>query len=211
MAAGAVGNLWKLLFKLNVADVGFNESWHILGATSDEARTKATAIATARRRILPSDSEIYYATISNDDSKRDSKYVPSSLGAGLFALPIVAPAVVAAPSVVNDARTAIRIRFEHDGGGEDTRLLVGVGDTVVTSNDLVAPPTDLTAVFAGADPDAGDLTVFKTQLENFIKIISKYAVHVVSGHAPGGAYTTNVYTSAFYRGIGKKKGGRVSI
>lgn len=204
---GLAGTLFKINFKINTEDHGFNESWHVQGGDVAAARTKAIAIATARRRIMPADCEIAYATMSKDDSKRDSKFIPEARGAGL----IIGTGVSPPPTTVNDDKTAVKIRFENDGGGSETRLLVGVPDGEVTSNALVNLPTDVTATFAAADPAEGDLTLFALQLTNFMKIITKHAINVRAGHAPGAVYTWWPYTAAYYVGIGKKKGGKIFI
>lgn len=207
MAVGIAGELWNVNLKTNCNDHGLNDKFHVIAADGVAARTKAIAIATAYLRIMPSDAEIVYATVSNDNSARDSKYVPDALSAGLFIN--VDPDVT--PTLTNDPLTAVKIRFEHAGGGSITRKIGPVPDRVVTSNALPTPPDALTATFAGADPVAGVLSTYKLQLENFMKIISKYCVHVRSGHLSGGAFTYFAYEAAYYVGIGKKKGGRAFV
>lgn len=207
MAVGLIGSLWHANFKVNVNDYGLNSKWHIIAETAILAREKAVSIATAYRRIMPSDAAIVYATISNDNSARDSKYIPAALGAGEFIN--VDPDVT--PTLTNDALTAVQIRFEHEGGGSDTRLIGPVPDRVVTAHDLVAPPADVTATFAAADPVAGVLSTYELQLNNFMKIITKHAVNVRAGHLPGQAFVYNAYNAAYYVGISKKKGGRAFI
>lgn len=206
MAAGIPGELFHVNFKVNCQGFGLNSKYHVIAATAVLARAKAIAIGTAYKRILPSDADLVYATVSNDNSQRDSKYIPEIRGDGEFIN--VDPDVT--PSFTNDAQTAVRIRFEHEGGASDTRLINPVPDRVVAAQDLLTPPDAVTATYAGVDPVAGVLSTYKLQLENFMKVITKYAVNLRSGHIAGGAFVYNVYNAAYYVGIGKKKGGRAS-
>jgi hypothetical protein len=202
---GLVGSLWNLNIKINSSDQGFQDKFHIVNSDPAAAKVSAIAVATAYRRILPADGcEIFYATISNYNTKRDSRYLRSATGPGLF-LTSTGPDVGAKYDV---AQTMMKVRMENSDGGAVPIKVGPVPDAIFTGGAVVPTINDVVATFAGADPVAGDLTDYGLQMENFLKILTKHTVYLKSTAIPGGAFTYWPWVAAFPMGPGKKKGSR---
>lgn len=204
---GLAGTLFRLNMKVNCQDRGFQTKLNLVGANYAAVITPALLIAAAYRKTLPSDAEIYYATISMDNTKRDSKYLPGALGQGGF----VGAGVDPDPTLANAAWDAIKVRLENEDGGQMTVKIGPVPDAVIDGGGITDPIDAVTSTFAGADPTLADGTVYKTAFTNLLKLITKYCFHVRSGHAPGGVFTYWALTAAYPLGVAKKKGGRVFV
>lgn len=204
---GLVGSLWHANFKINCHNKGYQSKFPIVTADPDIAKASAISIATAYKRILPMDAEIFYATVSNYNTRRDSRFLRAALGAGLFIGLGVAPD----PTTFDTSFASIKLRLETDTHTSVTRLINPVPDAVLTDEEIVPAITDVSATFAGVDPVEGDLTLYALQFENFMKILTKHCKHVYSGAVPGGAFTWSPYIAAMPVGVSKKKGSRAFI
>lgn len=204
MATGSAGSLYHINFKINSARKGYNLKFHVANSNEAGAKTVAEDIAGRLKKLMPSDAEIFFCTISNDNTKRDSRFIRGALGAGGHVLPGVSPP----PSTYDFPSTAILIRLEHEDGGSVTRKINPIPDDVLESealldsiSDVVGIPATIGAVGSGAN-----------WYENFnllMKSIVKFTHHVKSGHAPGGEYTYFNWANAYVLRAGVKKGGRV--
>ncbi len=155
---------------------------------------------------MPTSAEIFFATISKWDSKRDSRFLPNAVGPGTYVEDD-------GPPVVSDydiSRTSMLIRLEHDGGGSVTRKFCPVPDSIIFGGKSVdaidpvigsAPPLDL----PGAAAD------WVTEFKNFMQALIYSTTHIESGGAPGGPYTSRAYLNAYAIRTGVKRGGRVFI
>jgi len=203
----AVGNgiLWKLTLHINSDRKGFNEIFWIPEQTESAAKTAAIAIAAQRRKVLPADSSIFFAKISKNDSKRDSRYLASSIGAGQY----VPPGDPAPESVYDYANTSLLIRFENEDGTSQSRKFSCIPDNVVTAGDLISTITAVTAK-PNAEPaaDAGNADWY-AKMNRLMALVTFYCGHVVAGHQPGGQYTYFNFNGAYPMRIGHKKGARV--
>jgi hypothetical protein len=206
MAAGAQP-LWHLNFKINHGRRGLNSKFHIAGGTEAEVKVKAIEISTRLRWIMPTTAEIAFAAISKDNTKKDSRLVPGALGNGLSPEASETPA----ESVPDLATTCLLIRMEHEDGGEVTRKIGPVLDVFVENAEAVAAITDVVGVpvAAPAASIAGD--TYAARVNKLMRTLVMLTSHVVSGHAPGGDYTTFIWQNAYFMRVGQKKGGRVFI
>lgn len=205
---GLVGSLWHANFKVNCFNRGYQSKFAIVTADPEIAKASAISIATAFKRILPVAAEIFYATISNYNTKRDSRFLRGALGSGRF-ITAVGPPVV--ESSFDNSWSGIKLRLENSDGGAVTRIINPVPDAVMTDEDIVPTLTDVTATFAGADPADGDLTNYGDQFLSFAKVITKHSVHVMTGAVPGGAFQYWPIVGAYPVGVSKKKGSRAFI
>lgn len=205
---GLVGSLWHVNFKVNCNNRGYNSKFAIVNIDSAAAIVSALAIAAAYKRILPGDAEIFYTTISNYNHARDSRFLRGAQGPGKFQSAAGPPVVLAN---FDTSWAGVKLRLENSQGVSVTRCINPVPDIVVTDEALVGTFTDVTSQFAGADPAEGDLTDYPLQLLNFMKILTKHSVHVVSGAVPGGAFSFWPIVAAYPLGIMKKKGSRAFV
>lgn len=206
MAAG-VQPLWHVNFKINTLQRGLNSKFHIAGGSESEARAKAIEIAIRLRWIMPTDARIFFATMSKDNHKKDSRFIPDALGPGLSPEASEDPA----DSVYDWPTTSLLVRFEHEDGGSVTRKLGPLVDVKVEEGDLLAAVAAVVGM-PGAPPAAtvaGD--AYAVKINKLMQTLMLNTDHVISGHAPGGDYVTFKWTSAFALRIGQKKGGRVFI
>lgn len=206
MAAG-VQPLWHVNFKINTKQRGLNTKFHIAGGSEAEAKTKANELATRLRWIMPTDANIFFATLSKDNHKKDSRFLKDALGAGLSPEAAETPA----DSVYDWPTTSLLIRMEHEDGASVTRKIGPLVDVKVEEGDLLAAVLPQEGM-PGAPPAAtiaGD--TYAVKLNKLMQIIMLNTDHVVAGHAPGGDYVTFKWTSAFALRIGQKKGGRVFV
>lgn len=206
-AAGSGVGLWHINFKINTPDRGFQDKFHVAEMSQGAVLSIAADLALRIRYMMPPDSEIFYATISKDDHKKDSRFVRDALGVGLLQV-TGTPAV---DTTYDFARTAMLIRFEHAGGSSISRKFAPIADEYTEEGDLTDPPDDIIGI-PGALPAAPTVTTaFKTNLEGLMGAIMKQTHHVQSNHVPGGAYTYFAWENAFYLRVASKKGGRVFI
>src|SRR5436190_10921073 len=105
--------LWHLNFKINHGRRGLNMKFHIAGGVEGDVKTKAIDIATRLRWIMPTSAEIAFASISKDNTTKDSRLIPGALGNGLSPEAAETPA----ESVPDLPTTCLLIRFEHEDGG----------------------------------------------------------------------------------------------
>ena len=168
----------------------------------------AISIATAYRRILPTDAEIFYATISNYNTKRDSRFLRNALGLGRF-ITAVGPPIV--DSAFDNSFVGIKLRLQNSDGGSVTRCINPVPDAVLTDEAIVPSITDVDATYAGADPVDGVLSDYAAQFLSFMQVVTKHSVHVLTGAVPGGAFQYWPIVGAYPIGVSKKKGSRAFV
>lgn len=205
---GLPGSLWWAHFKVNCNNKGYQMKFPIVNADPVAAKASANSIAEAYKRILPGDGEIFYATVNNYNTARDSRFLRASLGAGRFITAAGPPAV---PASFDTSFASIKLRLEDSNGGFVIRLINPIPDTVVTDEQVTNALTDVTATFAGADPVDGVLTDYVAQFLSFAQVLTKHSVHVLTGAVPGGAFKYWPLTGAYALGISKKKGSRAFI
>lgn len=199
-----VTGLWVANYKLNGPHRGFNLKFNLAEKTESEAKTIATDLGKKIRAILPGDCEIFYATISKTDTRRDSRYIPDCVGGGQ-SLISAGPDV---PTECNHERDSLRVRFESAGPQPVTRLFPMIPDTEVEGQELAnaitavteMPPSNPTVPVAFIDWAANFNTLLKTIV---------YSTHHVKTPAtPGGVYTYYAWNAAYPGALSTKKGGR---
>lgn len=198
--------LWKANLKINTDERGFTFGFHVINASETAARASANDIAARYRALMPLSAEIFFATISKWDSKRDSRFLPDAIGPGEYTED-------EGPPVVSDydiARTSILIRLEHDGGGSVTRKFCPIPDSIVNGGHNVdAIVNVLGTAPPAAAPGAG--ANWEAEFTNFMQALVYSTTHIESGGSPGGPYTSRAYVNAFAIRAGVKRGGRVFI
>lgn len=198
--------LWKANLKINTDERGFTFGFHIVNASEALARTAANDIAQRYLALMPKSAEIFFATISKWDSARDSRFLPDAIGPGTYEED-------AGPPILSDydlARTSILIRLEHSGGGSVTRKMCPVPDSIIYGGqtvDTIEPVIGLAPPAAAAGAAAN----WHAEFTNFMQALVYSTVHIASGGAPGGPYTSTPYANAFAIRAGVKRGGRVFI
>lgn len=205
---GLVGSLWHLSIKVNMNNRGYQSKWAIVNADPAAAKVSALAITTAYKRIMTEDAEIFYATLSNYNTTRDSRFLRDALGAGRFASALGPPVVGAQ---FDTSFASLKMRLEDSNGGSNTRLINPVPDAVLTDEAIVPSITDVVATYAGADPVDGVLTDYQAQMLSFCQVISKHSVRVLSGAVPGGAFQYWPIVGVYIVGVSKKKGSRAFV
>jgi len=204
MAAG-VGTLWSLNIKINSERKGFNEKFWLAEKTEAEAKTAALAICAQRKKLLPSNASIFFATISKNDTNRDSRFLSTALGDGSY----VSAGVDPDPSVYDYANTALLVRCENTNGTSITRKFVCIPDEIVTDGALVSSITPITSTpVAEPAADAVDATWY-AKFNRMLGLLAFYTSHVQGGHLPGGPYTYFAFNAMYAMRIGQKKGARV--
>lgn len=200
--AGVAGTLWHANLKINARSRGFQFKYHLCDMSEADARTKATDIAQRFRKLMPTDSNIFFATIGKDGRPKDSRFLPDAVGDGEYA-PGGPPPV---PAKMDYSKTAVLVRFEHADGGSVTRKINPIPDGIITAGDIVPAIVDVVGVPAApAAPGAAD---WETEFENLMKAFVLNTHHVYSNHAPGGAYQYTTWVNAYVLRVGDKKGGR---
>jgi len=202
---GTAGRLWSANFKINSNERGFNMKFYF--AELDEATVKSNAndLAARIKALMPVDSEIFYATINNDNGVRDSRFLKDALGAGVY----VTPGGGSPPPTKYDfSRTAFLFRMEHAMGGSVTRKFSCIPDEVVAGGVLTSALPFVATLPVGSVPAAGAAD-WVTEMLNFMKAIGNTTVALKSGHVPGGVYQYAAWTGAYGLRIGDKKGGRL--
>lgn len=200
--------LWKLRVKINTPDGGLNFSLHRAESNEADARAAFLDICNRLRAIMPSTCEIFMATMSKDNTKKDSRLIPEAIGDGLYGQGGVDPD----PTTYNRFDDAFLLRFENAEGGEVPLKLAPIPDLEIVAGEAAHIPDSVVGTPAGALPAIGAQPVtFKTELENLMKAITKNCHHVVTkNHTPGGNYTYFAFENAHFLRVAKKKGGRVS-
>jgi hypothetical protein len=206
MAIGAQP-LWHINFKINHGRRGLNFKSHIAGGTESEVRAKAVELATRLKWIMPTSARIVFASLSKDNTKKDSRLVPGALGLGLSPEGVETPA----DSVPDLPTTSLLIRMEHEDGGSVTRKLAPIIDVFVEDAEAVAAIADVTAMPGALPAASAAADSYAVRVNKLMQVLMMNTNHVVSGHAPGGEYTTFLWTSAYFIRVGQKKGGRIFV
>lgn len=211
MAIGAnldAAPLWKLRVKINTPDGGLNWSLHMAETAEASARSIAGDVCNRLRAIMPSVCEIFAATISKDNTKKDSRSLPEAIGPGLYGQGGVSPPA----STYNRFDDSILVRLENDDGGQVACKIAPVPDAIIVAGDIADPITNVSGIPVGVVPaTAAQPVVYKTEFNNLMATIVKYCHHVsTKNHVPGGAYTYFPFKNAIVQRVAKKKGGRVS-
>lgn len=199
--------LWHLNYKINTDGPGLQIGFKVAEAVEADAKVVALKIGAHIKAMLTTDCEIFYATMSRDDHKRDSRYLPGACGVGTFE-----PADDPTPAgLYDEARTAMLFRLEDSDGNEVTMKHAPMPDSQVAGGKFANLITAVTGVPGAlpADPAPGD--AFAAIANNFFKTLVKGTHHVVGGHAPGGVYTYHSWLNCYAMRIGKKKGGRAFV
>lgn len=198
--------LWKLNVKINGPVKGFNFKLWLQGKTAADAVLAGNDICSRIRYILPGDSEVFAATVSKDDSRKDSLFLETAPGPGLYN---VASSGGSASSCDAD-ETAIMVRFENADGTSDTKKFCPIADNIITKRAIITafalPVSWLKPVAAPAAP--ADISAWVTNFGGLMGAILYYASHVYSGHTSGGPYTYCNFLKAIPLRVGRKKGGR---
>ncbi len=202
----AVGNgtLWHGNFKILTDEHRFNFKFHI--AETDETTAMAVCVDLAARykKLMPEGGSISYATLTRDNSKKDSRYVKDAIGPGEYVTAAGPPAV---PAQYDYSKVCLLVRFEHEDGGSVSRKVNPIPDTKITDGGLIAAISAVVGLPATV-PAVGAAD-WETEFTNFMKAFVKGTHHVVSGHAPGGPYTYFPWKNAYVLRVGDKKGGRL--
>ncbi|MBV9075165.1 MAG: hypothetical protein JOZ10_16185 [Acidobacteria bacterium] len=204
-SAGAAGTLFHANYKINTPEKGFNMKFHIQGADYATVMPKAVSLSEYIRNVMPADASIFYATVTNDDNRRDSRFLRGALGPGLVAAVVGPPAV---PSVYDMPQTAMLVRLENTEGDAVTRKINPIPDSVISDALAGGAITDVTGT-PGSVAAAGSGGDWYANFNLLMKAICYYTVFVKSGHAPGGAFQYAPWLNAYYLRPGIKKGGRV--
>ncbi len=203
MAAG-VGILWSLNLKINSDQKGFNEKYWIAEKTEADAKTASLAICAQRLKLLPTNAEIFFATMSKNNSTRDSRFLHTGLGVGTYQFGDPTPV----DTEYDYAGTSLLIRMENESGSSFSRKICCVPDNIVEGGTLVSSVSPVTSTpLALPAADAVDATWY-AKMNRFMALLCFYTHHVQSDHAPGGPYTYFAFTSAFAMRIAQKKGAR---
>lgn len=202
---GAAGNLWDFHLQINSARKGFNLRWAFVGADLTGIMTPATRIAGRLLNLMPTDAEIFFARLSNNNSAKDSRFVRAAVGPGGHIGPGVDP-----PATVYDMPQAhVLVRFEDTEGAEVSRKIGPIPDYVVEDEELMATITDVVGTPVGALGAVGSGADWYANFNLLMKDIVQNTVHVKSGHAPGGAFSYAPWQNAYVMRTCIKKGGRI--
>jgi len=203
MAAGT-GTLWHAIYKINAGEWGFNMKFHMAEIDEATARSRGIEIGQRFRKVMPTESEIFFAAISKDNSKKDSRFLRAATGDGQH---LVSPATT---STWDNARSSLSVRFEDDQGGEVTRKFAPIPDSVVTGGQLASPMDDILPPAMGPVPAAGAGVDWYAEYKNLLLYLCLNTHRVVAGHPPGGAYEYFPWVGAYPLKISVKRGARVS-
>lgn len=204
---GAAGTLWHSNFKINTATRGYNLKFHHVGVDFAPIKLLAIDIAARLKKLMPTDAEIVYATLNNDNTKKDGRFIRGALGPGEYA--VGGPPAVA--QLYDTSWTCLEVRMENGEGDAVVRKIGPIPDAVLSSEELVAAVTDFEAPGVGALPAAGAGADWYAEFTNFMRCLGEKTHHVRSNHAPGAAFTYFPWAACYYVRVGRKKGGRVFI
>lgn len=203
---GSAGTLWDYHVQINTDRKGFELVFHMVGADLTTIKPNAIDIAGRLKDLMPTDAEIFFSRLSNNDSTRDSRFIREALGAGTHVGPGVDP-----PATLYDMPQAqLLVRLEDTEGQSVSRKIGPIPDYVVTDervttaiSDVVGMPATIGAVGSGAD--------WFANFNLLLKAIVKYTVHVKAGHSPGGTFKWAAWQNAYVLRTAIKKGGRVFV
>lgn len=204
---GAAGELFHLNLKINTNEKGFPLKFHLKGADYAAVVPNALLVAQYLRHTLPMDADIFYATVTRDNSARDSRLLRGAIGAGTFEEAAGPPIT---PANYNRPEDASLVRFENTEGQNITYKIPCIPDIIVNDAalqggavaDVVGMPGVLAAPAAGLD--------WFLNFNLFMKSVVKYCIYVKSSHGPGAAFDFAQFENAYFLRTGVKKGGRVS-
>lgn len=202
---GDPGTLFHLNLKVNTWQRGFNFKFHLKGADYAAVMPGCIGIADRMKGIMPTDSEIFYAAVSMDNSNRESKFVRDALGDGKFAQ--TGDPLPAKP--FDNSRSGLLVRFEISDGLWVSRVFNPIPDEVMTDGDLVNAITDITAPVIAAPAAYAGADTYAQAWTKFLQAVMFWSVFVKAGHPPGGAYRSSPWSAAYVLRQGVKKGGRV--
>lgn len=197
--------LWKSVFKINTDDGSVESTFWHAALTKANARIRATGVGTRILGLLPTDAEIFSATLHKEDGKRDGFLLPDCIGAGLYGTLLGTPA----PTKMNQFRDSILIRRETGDGRVTSINFAPYPDPIVTAGGVTAPPT---SVIAGVPADPGppdDTDVYAVRFTNFLTYLQWATNYVESGFKPGGTYKYDTWENLYAERTSTKKGGRV--
>ncbi|TAL03832.1 MAG: hypothetical protein EPO07_05735 [Verrucomicrobia bacterium] len=204
---GSAGNLWDFHLQLNSDRRGFNEMFHFVGADLSAITPKAVDIAGQMKNILPTDAEIFFARLSNNNTAKDSRFVRAATGAGTH----VGPGSSPPPTLYDMPQAHLLVRFEDTEGGEVSRKLGPIPDYVVTDERLTTAITDVVGMPALPLGAIGSGTDWFANFNLYMQMLVAYTWHVKSGHAPGGTFQYAAWQNAYVIRTCIKKGGRVFV
>lgn len=204
---GAAGTLFSSNFKINTDRRGFQlKFWH-KGTDYTVPFGQANGIAARLLAVMPTDAEIVYATLSNNDHRKDSRFLRAALGVGTYVSPGESPP----PSVYDMPQVSVLVRFEDTEGGQVPRKFGPIPDEVVADEHFLDNIADITDGGAGSTGAPGSGADWYENMALLIGYCAANSIHVQGGHAPGAAYKWAAWTSAFPLRTCVKKGGRVFI
>lgn len=201
-------SLWKLRFKVNTPDGGYNLMLHLPNMVEADAKAAAIKIAEYYRYLIPSTCEIKRCTISKSNTTKDSRIVKDAIGDGRYL-----NVVLTDPTVYNKSDDCIKVRFEDLDGSGITLEIGPVPDTIITGGEIplaISSVEDMTA----ADPTSPIVTdlVYATAFQGLMLLIGKNCARVqASTNNPGGTYQYSKFKTAHVLGVGRKKGGRIFV
>lgn len=203
--AGAAGTLFHLNFKINTQERGFNLKFHMVGADYAAVTPNALILASYLRNVMPADSEVFYATVSNDNTKRDSRFLRPALGIGLVPAVVGPPAI---PSVYDMPETAVLVRLENTEGDEVSRKINPIPDVQVSDAIFANAITEVVGTPA-VPAVAGAPGAWAADFNKLLIAIVSITCYVKKNHAPGGAFSWAPWLNAYVLRTALKKGGRV--
>lgn len=200
--------LWHGNVKINTDTMGFNFKFHVAEKPEADAKIALLKLAALQLLLMPGNSEIVYATVSKDNTAKDSRAVRGALGVGAYVTAAGPPPV---PALYNRPDDALLIRFEHLGGGSVTRKIGPLPDTLVVGGNMSITIADVDAPVVAAPAEAAPGDAWEVLCNKFMKAFMFYTQHLQSGHQPGTGYTYFPWTAAYVLRVGRKKGGRVLV
>lgn len=196
--------LWHLLFKINTRHRGFKLAFSIADCKEATARAIGADLGQRLLAILPQDSAIAYARVSRDDRQKESRFIPEGIGQGRY----VATGVDPPPSVFDEARTCLLVRFESDDGSAVTRKFAPLPDDQVGGGQLVHAITPVINRAAALPPLPVDGDAWELTFSRLLTAIVLQTHHVNLDHEPGGEYRFFYWSNAYPLKLGVKAGGR---
>lgn len=203
------GSIWKVNFKINTDERGFQFKCWINNASEDIARAAAVELGERYKALLPPTAEIFYAQMSKLGPDRDGLYLPEAVGLGSYDSDAVAAGV---QGDYDFSRTCLNLRLETPGRKWVTRKFGPIPDEIITGGKMTdlmtaitVPQTEAPATAPGAAAD------YKTELSNFVKALMFYTCYKAVKPDGEGAVVTDTWKRGMLLRVGSKKGGRVFI
>lgn len=200
--------LFKLRVKINTPDGGLNWVLHLANTTEADALTRAEAIVTRYKAILPSTCEIKHCTISRSNTHKDSRIIKGVLGDGLYGQGGVDPD----PTTYNKFDDVLLVRMEDEEGQGITLKIGPVPDTIISNGEVIDPIDSVTDMAPAVAAAGAQPVTYKTEFKNLMHLIGKYCHRVKAAtNNPGGLYEYFAFQRAHVVGVSKKKGGRIFV